>query len=74
MKIYIRDQKTIITRLTMKAIFSKLPGKEFVRVHRSFIIPFSRIRAVRNKIVTLPEKQIPVGGLYEDEFYKRFKK
>jgi DNA-binding LytR/AlgR family response regulator len=58
----------------MKNILSKLPEKEFVRVHRSFIIPFNRINAVRNKTILLStDKEIPIGVSYEEEFLKAFK-
>jgi DNA-binding LytR/AlgR family response regulator len=74
LKIYIQNQKTIVTRMTMKSILGKLPAAEFVRVHRSFIIPFKRIENVKNKSVTLEGKEIPIGNSYEEDFHKLFRK
>ncbi|MCD6065987.1 MAG: DNA-binding response regulator [Bacteroidetes bacterium] len=74
LKIYIQNQKTIVTRMTMKSILGKLPAAEFVRVHRSFIIPFKRIENVKNKSITLEGKEIPIGNSYEEDFHKLFRK
>jgi DNA-binding LytR/AlgR family response regulator len=71
-KIHLRDQKTIVARMTMKGILEKLPAKEFIRVHRSFIVPFSRIKNVRNKLIFLDEIEIPIGSSYEKEFFRSF--
>jgi DNA-binding LytR/AlgR family response regulator len=72
-KIYIEKQKPLITRMTMKAIMEKLSTKEFVRVHRSFIVPLKRIKSVRNKIISIEGKEIPIGTSYEEGFLKSFK-
>ena len=72
-KIYIEKQKPLITRMTMKAIMEKLSAKDFVRVHRSFIVPLNKIISVRNKIISLEGKEIPVGTSYEEGFFKIFK-
>ena len=63
--IYMINQKRITTRITMKAMEDKLSQKNFVRVHRSFIIPMAQIENVRNKIITIAGKEIPIGRSYE---------
>jgi len=45
-KIYIKDEKTITTRSTMKAMLQKLPENEFVRIHKSYIIPIKNIKTM----------------------------
>ncbi len=72
-KIYLGKQKPLITRMTMKAILEKLSAKDFVRVHRSFIVPLKKIKSVRNKIISLEGKEIPIGISYEEGFLKSFK-
>ena len=72
LKIHIENQKTIITRITMKSILEKLPPKEFVRIHRSFIVPLKRIESVRNKVISLAGIEIPIGASYEENFFKLF--
>jgi DNA-binding LytR/AlgR family response regulator len=75
LKIHQITGKTLLTRMTMKNILSKLPSNDFIRVHRSFIIPLSRIKSVRNKVIQLEqEKEIPIGVSYEEEFNNAFGK
>ncbi len=73
LKIHLLNAKTILTRMTMKTMLTKLSPKEFIRVHRSFIIPFSLITGVRNKIITLRDKEIPIGSSFEESFFQEFK-
>lgn len=70
LKIHIQNAKTIVTRMTMKSILGKLPANEFVRVHRSFIIPLNRIENVKSKSITLAGREIPIGNSYLEGFQK----
>jgi DNA-binding LytR/AlgR family response regulator len=72
LKIYINNQKTIVARMTMKAMLEKLPSTEFMRVHRSFIVPIKKVESLRNKVLQLGDKKIPVGNSYEEEVLKHF--
>ena len=72
LKIYVNQQKTIVARMTMKAMLEKLPSEEFMRVHRSFIVPIKKVESLRNKTLQLGDKKIPVGNSYEDEVLKHF--
>lgn len=72
LKIHLAGKKTVITRMTMKSIMEKLPA-DFIRVHRSFIVPLSRVEGVRNKNVLLPGIQLPIGSSYLEDFEKAFK-
>lgn len=72
-KIILPDQKPVVTRMTMKSMLEKLPTKEFIRVHRSFIVPFSKVENVRNKTINISGKEIPIGSSYEENFFALFK-
>lgn len=72
LKIYIHQQKTIVARMTMKAMLEKLPKTDFLRVHRSFIVPIKKVESLRNKTLQLGDKKIPVGNSYEEEVLKYF--
>ncbi|AEI49107.1 LytR/AlgR family response regulator transcription factor [Runella slithyformis] len=73
LKIHIEGSKPVVARMTMKNMVEKLPAQDFVRVHRSFIVPFRRIENVRNKLITLAGEEIPIGHSFEKEFFKLFK-
>jgi DNA-binding LytR/AlgR family response regulator len=72
LKIFITGRKPVIARMTMKAIIEKLPEKKFIRVHRSFIVPLSKIVKVRNKMIYVGEKTIPIGSSYEKAFFETY--
>lgn len=66
LKIYIHNHRTIVTRMTMKNLLEKLTA-DFIRVHRSFIVPLSRVKRMRNKTLYLEGREIPVSASYEKE-------
>ena len=70
----LNNPKPIVTRMTMKGIMEKLSSTEFIRVHRSFIIPFGKIENVRKKMISIAGKEIPIGASYEADFNAIFKK
>jgi len=41
-QIHLSDKTKIVARLSMKGILEKLPEREFIRVHRSYIIPIKK--------------------------------
>ena len=72
-KIHQDAGKTVVARMTMKRMMERLPKTNFVRVHRSFIVPLAKITAVRNKVIYLGAVQVPLGASYEDEFFRVYK-
>lgn len=72
LKIHLKDQKPVVARLTMKSILEKLPQSEFIRVHRSYIVPLGKIEAVRSKIIFIQGEEIPIGTSYTESFFERF--
>lgn len=58
----------IMSLVSMKEILHMLPGEEFVRVHRSFIVPLSKISKVSPKRIFIGKKEIPLGDVYRPVF------
>lgn len=54
--------------MTMKTIQEFLPGNEFLRVHKSFIVSVSKIKSFNSEQVVTERKKIPVGRHYRKEF------
>ncbi|MEZ5046989.1 MAG: LytTR family DNA-binding domain-containing protein [Chitinophagaceae bacterium] len=73
-KFHLQDLKPIVARMTLKNLADRLPDSEFVRVHRSYIVPTSRINAIRNKHIFIYNEgksiEIPIGKSYEEDVYK----
>ena len=54
--------------MSMKALESMLPNNEFVRVHKSYIVPRHRIESYSRTQLTLTGgTEIPVGRAYADK-------
>ncbi len=58
---------------TMKEIQKKLPGKDFQRIHRSYIVRLDKIIAIEqpNVIIEGGKKMLPIGGSYKEELFSR---
>lgn len=66
-KFNLAEGKPVLTLMTMKAIMEKLPAEKFVRIHRSYIVNFSRIRSFVNKSITLVSgSMLPVSDTYAE--------
>lgn len=72
LKIYVKDRKTIVARMSMKEMMEKLNAADFIRVHRSFILPFHRIELVRGTTVMIGNQEFPIGKTYTEEFFSRY--
>lgn len=73
LKIHIKDRKTIVARMSMKDMMEKLQSTDLIRVHRSYILPFSKIEAVRGTTIYIGENEFPIGRTYAEEFFNQYK-
>jgi DNA-binding LytR/AlgR family response regulator len=64
------SSKPVFTRMSLKAMEEKLPGNNFVRTHKSFIVAISKITSVKRDFVCINEKEIPVGDSFKDSLQK----
>jgi DNA-binding LytR/AlgR family response regulator len=62
-KIHIKPHP-VLTLMTLKGIQEKLSAKEFIRIHRSYIIPINKIEKFNRQKVTVAGKEVPVGSSY----------
>src|SRR5579871_1228366 len=67
-KIYL-PQKSVLTLMTLKTIAQKLPAKEFIRAHRSYIVPISKIEHISKSKIKIADKEIPIGVSYSESFF-----
>lgn len=66
LKIHLEGQSPVVIRMTMKSLMEKLNEKEFLRVHRSYIIAVNRVESIKQKIITIGGEEIPAGKNYEE--------
>jgi len=70
-RIHIENQKPVMPLLSMRKMEEFLPEKDFMRVHRSFIVNLNKITTVeRNRIVFEKNIFIPVSEQYKLKFQK----
>lgn len=60
----------VITLQNMKKMEETLPKKDFIRVHKSYIISVDKIESIERSRIAIAGKTIPVGDTYRDAFFK----
>lgn len=60
-----------IMHSTMKALEQKLPRKNFLRVHRSYIVNLDNITQVKDQLIYMDAKSIPIGTTYREKLISR---
>jgi DNA-binding LytR/AlgR family response regulator len=70
MKDYLKihtTENTLITHQTMTDIEKILPARQFIRVHKSYIIAVAHIRSVYGNTVEMGKATIPIGINYKEK-------
>jgi len=62
-----------VTKYALSRMEEELDASKFLRVHRSFIVSTSKIRAFSGHDIDLPGKSIPIGGNYREQVAGRLK-
>ncbi|MBP6812368.1 MAG: LytTR family transcriptional regulator, partial [Saprospiraceae bacterium] len=61
-KIYLSGlNRPVLTKSTLKGIEEKLAAKDFMRVHKSYIVNLSKIESIRNREIKIGNWEIPIG-------------
>lgn len=61
----------ILTLMSLKSISEKLPEKNFIRVHKSYIIAIDKISAIEHGSIHIKDNTIPIGDVYRENLWKR---
>jgi two-component system, LytTR family, response regulator len=69
-RIHLDSGKIIFTLMSLKSVIEKLPEGDFLRVHRSYIVPVKKIQRIYNQQIQLGNKEIPIGKSYVDAVKK----
>jgi DNA-binding LytR/AlgR family response regulator len=68
---FVSGARPILSKLSLKAIEEKLPSGKFARVHKSFIVSMDKISSIRNDIIRIDVRDIPISKSCRDEFFKK---
>ncbi len=67
-KIYRENDVCTVSRVILKNIGNQLPEREFIRIHRSFIIQKSKVKSFNKREVKLKNgKILPIGRQYAND-------
>ncbi len=70
LKIHLSD-KIIITRETITNIEAKLPTRDFIRIHPSFIVSMIKVASFTNEFIEVNNKAIPISRSYKKDVLTR---
>jgi len=66
-KIHLKSSsKPVVTRMPMKTIEDQLPAKQFIRIHKSYIVGVSFITSIRKTSLFIDNLELPVSDHYRD--------
>ncbi|MDX1410068.1 MAG: response regulator transcription factor, partial [Saprospiraceae bacterium] len=60
--------KKYVLSLTLKAVASKLAEREFIRIHRTYMINPVHIDEISGRTVRIGEHELPISRSYHDQF------
>lgn len=68
--LYTKEKKYLV-RSTMKTLENRFSTKDYLRVHRSYIVRMDSIIDIQDDSISCGNKLIPIGKTYKTEVYKR---
>jgi len=60
------DKRKIITKTSMAQMEEKLPSDNFLRIHKSYIVPVGKIEAFTANTIEIQGKELPIGRNYKN--------
>lgn len=69
-KVFSSNQSFIISH-TLKSIEDKLTAHGFVRIHKSYLINFSKVSMISEGYVFFNEQKVPIGRAYKTAFMEK---
>ncbi|OEK04715.1 LytR/AlgR family response regulator transcription factor [Roseivirga misakiensis] len=70
LKDYVRikmPNRDVISLQKISFLEQKLPEDCFIRIHRSFIVPFKKIEAYSNHVIEIAGTELPIGRNYKEK-------
>ena len=67
----IANDKQLLPKTTLAKLSEQLPSDQFIRVHRSYIIAWNRVKYMEGSQVKIGAVLIPIGQQYKDQVLER---
>ena len=68
--IFVKGKRVIVLE-SLKNLESNLPSNQFIRVHKSYIVPFNKIILMDGNMLDLENKKVPIGKSYKEIVLKK---
>lgn len=65
------QKQQIITHSSLKNVIESLPEKDFIQIHKSYVIALKQIESTDSFSVFINAKELPIGGTFKDAFFER---
>lgn len=66
----VTTSRTIVTKQSISAVEEMLPGEQFLRIHRSYIISVKKVGSYTNELVWIDQHELPISRMYRHEVEK----
>lgn len=66
------SRKKITALASLKELEESLPEKQFIRIHKSYIVAISEILSLEGNMIEVAEIKLPVGKIYKEAVLKVF--
>src|ERR1700743_956508 len=61
------ESRKIITHMTIKALLEKLPAKQFIQSHKSYVVAIDKIDTIEGNTLHIQKWQVPVSKYLREE-------
>ena len=68
---YVTGSSSYLVRTSIKQALTGLPARQFMQIHRSYVVALRHIDKIEDHSVYLKKKRIPIGATYRSAFYSR---
>lgn len=66
------EQGRILSLNSLKNLEQELPASQFVRIHKSYMVPTARIGILEGSLLHVGKEKLPIGASYREEIVRRF--
>ncbi len=66
-------EENYVIHTTLRSVEEKLLGREFVRIHRGYVVPISKIDYVEDNVAFIQGLPLPVSDTYKNNFLKQLR-
>ncbi len=68
---FFQKEGKILSLYSLKKLEKELPSDQFIRIHKSYIVPIKRIEALEGNMLKIGADKLPIGASYREEVLRR---